>query len=102
MKEKRKNMENRGKICKEPNCKSGAKVKGYCRNHYCLIYYRRKKEMLKEELKKLEAHLKKRPDEKLINGYNKAMNDYKRTKDRQIKLAADIIKKEIDRRGLKI
>lgn len=57
---------------------------------------------VKSELEKLEKHLKKRPDEKLINGYKRAMEDYKESENEQCKWAADIIKKEIDRRGLKI
>jgi hypothetical protein len=55
-----------------------------------------------KEMKKLEKHLRKRPDEKLIRGYATAMKDYDVTGDEECKIAADIIKKEIDRRGLKI
>ena len=57
---------------------------------------------VEEQMKKLEKHLKKRPDHKLINGYKNAMKDYKETDNEQCKVAADIIKKEIDKRGLKI
>jgi len=53
-------------------------------------------------LKKMEKDLKGRPDEKLIAGYKRAMKDYEESGDEQIKVAADIIKKEIDSRGLKI
>ena len=56
----------------------------------------------KKELKKLAKYLKKRPDEKLIAGYKQAMIDYENTGYEHIKLSADVIKKEIDRRGLKI
>ena len=53
-------------------------------------------------LKKMEKDLKGRPDEKLIAGYKRAMKDYEESGNEQIKVAADIIKKEIDSRGLKI
>ena len=41
-------------------------------------------------------------DEKLIIGYKNAMKDYEEKKQEQIKVAAMVIKQEIDRRGLKI
>jgi len=55
-----------------------------------------------KEMKKMKKHLMKRPDEKLINGYKNAMKDYEETENEQCKIAADMIKQEIDRRGLKI
>ena len=39
-------------------------------------------------------------DNKLIEGYKKAMDDYKKTGNENIRDAAEIIKKEIDRRNL--
>jgi len=57
---------------------------------------------VKKELKKMQNDLKNKPDEKLINGYKEAMKDYKETKDEQCKIAADLIKAEIYRRGLMI
>ena len=56
----------------------------------------------KKEVKKLEKHLSKKEDEKLIKGYKNAMYDYEQTGNEHCKLAADIIKKEIDKRGLKV
>lgn len=53
-------------------------------------------------MKKLEKHLMGKPDEKLIKGYKEAMNDYRTTGNEECKLAADVIKKEIERRGLDI
>ena len=55
-----------------------------------------------KQMKKMEKHLKGRPDQKLIDGYKNAMADYDATGNEQCKIAADIIKKEIDRRGLKV
>jgi len=57
---------------------------------------------IKKVMKKLMGDLKKKSDKKLINGYQKAMKDYEDTQNEQCKIAADIIKKEIDRRGLNI
>jgi hypothetical protein len=60
---------------------------------------------LKEVIKKVKTmynDLEGVSDEKLINGYNKAMKDYEEKKDEKIKVAVDVIKTEIDRRGLKI
>lgn len=57
---------------------------------------------VEKETKKLEKHLKGKPDEKLIKGYKEAIKDYENTGDEQCKIAADIIKKEIDKRGLKL
>jgi len=57
---------------------------------------------MNRELKRMEQHLKKRPDEKLIKGYKAAMLDYEETGNEQCKIAGDIIKREMDRRGLKI
>ena len=57
---------------------------------------------VKGALKRMEKMLKKRPDEKLIAGYKKAMQDYEETGDEQCKHAGNIIKAEIDRRGLKV
>ena len=55
---------------------------------------------VKKELKKMEKHLKKADDKKLIDGYKNAMKDYEKNKNEQCKMAADLIKKEIDRRGI--
>lgn len=50
----------------------------------------------------MSKYLKSRPDEKIINGYKNAMKDYENTGDEKRKIAANIIKQELDRRGLKI
>jgi len=57
---------------------------------------------IRKELKGMEKMLKTRPDEKLISGYKRAMKTYEKTGEIQHKHAASVIKKEIDRRGLKI
>jgi len=57
---------------------------------------------IKKQLKDMEKHLKTRPDEKLISGYKNAMKDYEETGNDHCKLAAECIKKEIDRRGLTV
>lgn len=54
------------------------------------------------ELRKLKKHLQGKSDENLIKGYKNAMKDYDEKGDEQTKLAADIIKEEIDRRGIKL
>lgn len=56
----------------------------------------------KKAVSDMKAHLKTRPDEKLIKGYKLAMSDYERTGDERCKIAANQIKEEIDRRGLEI
>ena len=48
----------------------------------------------------LSKHLKKKPDEKLISGYKKAMEDYEETKDNNCKFAAELIEKELKRREI--
>jgi len=40
-KSKRKYVINKGKICKYPGCKYHATVKGYCVNHYSLLWKKR-------------------------------------------------------------
>jgi len=57
---------------------------------------------IKKTIKKLNAHLISRPDDKIIAGYQKAMKDYEESGNQQAKIAADLIKKEIDRRGLDV
>ena len=57
---------------------------------------------LKKELKKMQKMLKDRPDEALIKGYKRAMKAYENTGEVKHKHAGSLIKKEIDRRGLKI
>ena len=57
---------------------------------------------IKKQLKGMEQMLKTRPDNKLIEGYHLAMHDYEQFDNKQAKVAAEIIKKEIDRRGLTI
>jgi hypothetical protein len=56
----------------------------------------------KKAVSDMKAHLRTRPDEKLIKGYKMAMADYERTDDYRCKAAADQIKEEIDRRGLEV
>ena len=55
-----------------------------------------------EEVKLMQKYLTERPDDKLIEGYKKATEDYEKTGDERIKAARDAIKTEIDKRGLKI
>jgi hypothetical protein len=55
-----------------------------------------------DKVKTMYSDLQHISDEKLIVGYKNAMKDYKEKKDEKIKAAADVIKVEIDRRGLKI
>lgn len=57
---------------------------------------------IKKIMKQMMSDLSEKPDENLINGYKKAMEDYEETGDKKHKIAADIIKKEIDRRGLEV
>jgi hypothetical protein len=52
-------------------------------------------------VQEMNSDLKDISDNKLIEGYKKAMEDYKNKGDYRIKAAVDVIKKEIDRRGLK-
>jgi len=52
------------------------------------------------KINQMRKHLESRPDEKLINGYKKAMEDYKETNDENCLVAANEIKREIDKRGL--
>ena len=57
---------------------------------------------VKKKVKKMYNDLEEVTDEKLISGYKNAMKDYEEKKQEQIKVAAMVIKQEIDRRGLKI
>jgi len=57
---------------------------------------------IKKELKKMQKHLEGKPDGKLIDGYRRAMKAYENTGDIQHKHAADFIKKELDRRKIKV
>jgi hypothetical protein len=94
---------NKGKICKHPGCTYHATVKGYCSNHAQILYKGRKGKMIKtaeKEIARMREHLKTKPDAALITGYNNAMDDYKKTNNMKIKLAADIIREEIISRGL--
>lgn len=50
----------------------------------------------------MNKYLMSRPDEKIISGYRNAMKDYENTGDEKQKIAANIIKQELDRRGIKI
>ena len=59
-------------------------------------------EDVKKRLLELEAHLKTRPDANLLEGYNRAMEDYRKTGKEEIRVAGELIKTEIDRRGLKV
>lgn len=52
--------------------------------------------------KLMQNDLKDKPDDKLIEGYKRASKDYEETADEKIKVARDVIKAEIDRRGLKV
>lgn len=57
---------------------------------------------LKKELKNLDKHLRSKSDEKLIDGYKQAMIDRETTGNQQLDFVVAMIKKEIDRRGLKV
>jgi len=57
---------------------------------------------VKKELKNLEKHLRTRPDDKIVNGYKRAKEDYEATGDNQKKIAMDMIKSEAERRGLDV
>ena len=57
---------------------------------------------LKKELKKADKHLRSKSDEKLIGGYNQAVKDREETGNQQLTFVIAMIKKEIDRRGLKV
>ena len=56
---------------------------------------------LKEELEKLQKYLKERTDFEVIRGYKEAKADFEKTGNPMIEGALDIIKKELDRRGIK-
>jgi len=56
----------------------------------------------KETINNMNATLEEKPDEKLIKGYKDAMKDYKDTGNEHCLRAAEIIKKEIDRRGISV
>lgn len=58
--------------------------------------------MIDNMIKGIQEHLKNASDAELVRGYNKALEDYKKTKNEYIKVVADAIKKEIDRRKLVI
>ena len=55
-----------------------------------------------KKIKTMYNDLKNISDEKLIEGYKKAMKDYEEKKDEKIKVAAEVLKKELDRRRLKV
>jgi len=57
---------------------------------------------IKKELKMMQNMLKDKPDEKLINGYNRAMEEYKKTGDEQHRNAALFIKKELSDRNIEV
>jgi hypothetical protein len=60
---------------------------------------------IRKTLKKVKTmynDLRNVSDEKLIEGYKKAMKDYEEKKEDKIKVVANVIKTEIDRRGLKV
>ena len=57
---------------------------------------------MKRALKQMNADLSEKPDDKLIDGYKKAMKDYKDTGNKQCLVASELIKKELDKRGIKV
>jgi len=57
---------------------------------------------IKKELKNMQNMLSNKPDENLIEGYKKAMKEYKQTGEIQHKHAAMFIKKELDNRGVEV
>ena len=57
---------------------------------------------IKKELKNMQKMLKGKDDEKLIEGYKKAMIDYDITGNEQCKNAALLIKRELDDRGIEV
>ena len=56
----------------------------------------------KGKIRQLGTDLKKRPDEKLINGYKQANKDYIETGNYQCKIARDLIGSELKRRGIEV
>jgi len=57
---------------------------------------------LRKSLKFMFKYLSKKPDENLIEGYKKAMEDYKESNNEQHLRAAEFIKLELDKRGIKV
>ena len=58
--------------------------------------------MIEDAFKNMEKYLKESSDASLIDGYKRAKADYDRTGNIFIKSTVDIIKKEIDRRKIKV
>jgi len=56
----------------------------------------------KKEVEKVVNFLQGMPNESLITGYKSAMDTFEKTQKYEHRVAAEIIKKEIERRGLKI
>jgi len=50
----------------------------------------------------MQSHLSKRPVAKLLKGYHKARQDYLQTGKDEYKVASEIIKAELERRGIPI
>ena len=51
--------------------------------------------------KQMKEYLKERTDFEVLRGYREAKADYEETKNPMVKGALDVIKKEMDRRGIK-
>ena len=57
---------------------------------------------IRKELKNMQNMLKGKPDKNLIEGYEKAMEQYKETGEEQHKHAAMFIKSELKKRGIEM
>ena len=57
---------------------------------------------MKKVVNELNYHLSTTKDEKLIEGYKSAIQDYKRSGNEEILRAAEIIKKELEKRGIEV
>jgi len=56
--------------------------------------------MFENMKKQLKEHLQNASDKEIIRGYKKSKADYERTEDPFVAVAHEIIKKEVERRGL--
>jgi len=52
--------------------------------------------------KQLKEHLQNASDKEVLRGYKKSKEDFERTQDPFVEVAHNIIKKEVERRGLVI
>jgi len=57
---------------------------------------------IQKELKKMQKHLENATDDSLIRGYKEAKADYENTGEQEISIVCDLIKAELDKRGVNI